>query len=404
MTLLDVLDLNQHVMSRLSSFEPTRAQALERARLVDPVAYAQSRNHLDGAVSGLSPYITHGLISLPEVVEVIRSKHPVRAQDKWMFELGWREYFRHVWQFTGSAIFHSLQPVPLAETFQAKEMPPDIRSACTGVPVIDQAVRTLYATGYLHNHARMWLASYVVHLRKVHWRVGADWLYGHLLDGDLASNHLSWQWVAGTGSSKPYLFNADNVARYAPNDWHSPGSVLDCSYEGLERLARQAQPVTGKPAPKFKATALDEPALLGTPPDTLGWSEPQSSEVSGRDVWLVHPWSLGEWPSHLSPQTVVVGIGVCEFHQTWPWSARRWHFVSQRMSELCQVKWWGDAEHMGAALRHARTVSSMDDPHIRPWLSQWARCEPTPTLFPSVDVRCNSFSKWWNRINRTSWV
>jgi deoxyribodipyrimidine photo-lyase len=52
-----------------------------------------------------------------------------------------------------------------------------------------------------------------------------------LLDGDLASNHLSWQWVAGTGSSKPYLFNADNVARYAPAPWHSQGSVIDQSYE-----------------------------------------------------------------------------------------------------------------------------------------------------------------------------
>ncbi|MGC8035725.1 FAD-binding domain-containing protein, partial [Salmonella enterica] len=74
------------------------------------------------------------------------------------------------------------------------------------------------------NHARMWLASYVVHLRKVHWRAGADWMVGHLLDGDLASNHLSWQWVAGTGSHKPYLFNAENVAKYAPAEWHSPGT------------------------------------------------------------------------------------------------------------------------------------------------------------------------------------
>jgi deoxyribodipyrimidine photo-lyase len=60
----------------------------------------------------------------------------------------------------------------------------------------------LYATGYLHNHARLWLASYLVHLRKVHWRVGADWMYSHLLDGDMASNYLSWQWVSSTGSNK----------------------------------------------------------------------------------------------------------------------------------------------------------------------------------------------------------
>jgi hypothetical protein len=79
-----------------------------------------------------------------------------------------------------------------------RELPTEIRQGCTGVPVIDEAVYALYANGTLHNHARMGLASYVVHVRKVHWRAGADWLYSHLLDGDLASNHLSWQWVAGT--------------------------------------------------------------------------------------------------------------------------------------------------------------------------------------------------------------
>ena len=93
----------------------------------------------------------------------------------------------------------------------------------------------------------MWLASYVVHLRKVHWRAGADWLVAHLLDGDLASNHLSWQWEAGTGSNKPYLFNADNVARYAPAQWHSAGSVIDASYETLDAMARSPRPLRAAP-------------------------------------------------------------------------------------------------------------------------------------------------------------
>ena len=95
-------------------------------------------------------------------------------------------------------------------------MPQDVLTGCTGITVIDEAVRTLYRTGYLHNHARMWLASYLVHLRKTDWKAGAMWMYRHLLDGDLASNALSWQWVAGTLTGKPYLFNAENVERYAP--------------------------------------------------------------------------------------------------------------------------------------------------------------------------------------------
>jgi deoxyribodipyrimidine photo-lyase len=173
----------------------------------------------------LSPYITHGLVSLPEVLAGVTAKQPLDVQHKFVFELGWREYFRHVWAFRGEEIFESLREGLLPQTSYSALLPADIRQAATGVPVIDMAVRTLYATGYLHNHARMWLASYVVHVRKVDWRIAADWLYGHLLDGDLASNHLSWQWVAGTGSSKPYLFNADNVARYAPAPWHSPADA-----------------------------------------------------------------------------------------------------------------------------------------------------------------------------------
>jgi deoxyribodipyrimidine photo-lyase len=80
-----------------------------------------------------------------------------------------------------------------------------------------------------------------VHVRHVHWRAGADWLVAHLLDGDLASNHLSWQWVAGTFSSKPYLFDAANVAHWAPPAWHSPGTAIDRPRDELERIALQDQ-------------------------------------------------------------------------------------------------------------------------------------------------------------------
>jgi deoxyribodipyrimidine photolyase len=68
-----------------------------------------------------------------------------------------------------------------------------------------------------------------------HWRAGADWLVLHLLDSDLASKHLSWQWVAGTASHKPCLFNAENVARYAPRP-----AIARCT-TGALRLSRFAE-------------------------------------------------------------------------------------------------------------------------------------------------------------------
>ena len=162
----------------LEDFAPTLAAARARIAAVRPAAYARTRNAIDGAVSGLSPYITHGLVSLAEVLAgVVSQQAPqtLSVQHKWVFELGWREYFRHVWQHRGDGILQSLHEGLLPDEAYTHTLPADIREARTGVPVIDEAVRTLYTSGMLHNHARMWLASYVVHLRKVHWRVGADW-------------------------------------------------------------------------------------------------------------------------------------------------------------------------------------------------------------------------------------
>jgi deoxyribodipyrimidine photo-lyase len=247
----------------------------------------------------------------------------------------------------------------------------------------------------------MWLASYVVHVRKVHWRVAADWLYGHLLDGDLASNHLSWQWVAGTGSSKPYLFNAENVARYAPAAWHSPGTVIDQSYEALDGLARHArQRGLGRPGAGAVGLPTTEPALLKAPPPDLGWTPPDATAVAGREVWLVHPWNLGELPPTLPTGTVVVGIFLTDFHSAWPWSERRWRFVASRMAELATLRWQGDAASLSAALKGAQHVRSTDEPHLKPWLPRWADCQASPALFPAVDRRCDSFSQWWNRASR----
>ena len=378
------------------AFAPTLAAAQARIAAVRPAAYARTRNAIDGAVSGLSPYITHGPVSLAEVLAGVSARHALPMQHKFVYELGWRAYFRHVWQHRGEGILRSLHDGPLPDAAYATELPADIRAGCTGVPAIDQAVRTLHATGMLHNHARMWLASYVVHVRKVHWRCGADWLYGHLLDGDLASNHLSWQWVAGTGSHKPYLFNADNVARYAPASWHSPGSVIDASYEALDRLARQ--PAQDSPGTVCSPSAW-EPPLRGEPPDDLGTVGADPALVNGREVWLVHSWNLGG-PSALPPDTLVIGLFVADFHRAWPWTDRRWRFVGTRMAELTPLRWHGDAAAIGAALAGARRVRSVDEPHLAPWLARWAECVAAPALFPPVAGRCDSFSRWWLRATR----
>ncbi len=363
-----------------SGLAPTLAAARARLAAVDVAAYAGTRNHLQGAVTCLSPYITHGLLTVPACLTAL----DLPPQHKLVYEFGWRAYFRHVWAHRGDAILQSLHPGPLPDEAYAPQLPADIRRGATGVPVIDQAVRTLYATGMLHNHARMWLASYVVHGRKVHWRAAADWLYAHLLDGDLASNHLSWQWVAATGSHKPYVFDAANVARFAPLAWHSWGSAVDLSYEAWDTLARRAEAL-----PAGDGAGVDEPALQHHP---AGARPPWPA---AGPVWLAHPWALGEPPAG----SAVVAVVITDAHAAFPWSTRRWGWVLARMGQLSGQLWVGSAGELAAALAGrpagAAPVHTLGNPHIDRWLPAGVHVTPEPQHFPQLGTRCDSFSRWW---------
>lgn len=395
-------NLNQHWSE---SLPPTREAALSRAAAVRPAHYAKTRNYIDGGVTGLSPYLTHGLVTLSEVLNVFLEKESLTTGHKLVYELGWREFFRHVWAHEGERIFESLHMGPLDDLQYKKELPTDIRHAHTGVPAIDEAIRLLYSTGGLHNHARMWLASYTVHIRKIHWRVGADWMVAHLMDGDLASNHLSWQWVAGTASHKPYLFNADNVARYAPSHWHSHESVIDVSYEELDRLARNARSADFMSIHSDDSlnSGTHEPIAYSLPPRDLTWIEPSSAEaelIRDHEVWLVHPWAIRQPPTDSSTNPLVIGVYLRDYHDMWPWSESRWRWVDAAMSTITPHRWLVRADELLTILKAARTVRSVDDLHVSKLLNTLAECDPSPMLFSPIERRCSSFSQWWNRTTK----
>ena len=367
-------------------FPPTDAALASRLAAVDPRAYARTRNALDGAVTRLSPYLTHGFTDVPAVIAAVRQRHALRDDDKLVFELAWREYFQHLWSYLGDGIFDSLRPPPAAR--YAQRLPPDIRRGATGVPAIDAAVRELYATGYLHNHARMWLAAYVVHLRKVAWRAGADWMVAHLLDGDLASNHLSWQWVAGTLTGKPYLFNADNVARYAPR-WASPGSAIDRGYDEFERIARADIDVGAEPGAR---AAVEEPELPQAPPLDGGW--PTAAAIE-----LLHPWSL----ARRQPQRPAVALLLPEFHARWRWSARRWAFVRGRLQALgVPAMCLPLADALQALRGHDVAVTATLAPYYRDLIDalrrRGAAVAEAPRQFDNPPRPCRSFSQFWNLV------
>lgn len=352
-------------------FPPNLDDALERVRAINPKDYASSRNFLAGAVTKISPYVTHGFINLADVAAEIESNYPAEECEKLIMEFGWREFFQHVWRHKGDHILRDLKP-GLPGIKYLPELPRDIVEARTGIPVIDGAVRELYETGYLHNHARMWLASYVVHIRKVHWRAGADWMYGYLLDGDLASNYLSWQWVAATFSSKPYVFNADNVARYAPL-WASPKTAIDVSYETLDLIAHGGQAVAAEWGSET-IKPYEVPPLFAMPPQDgiLPNAAPDLAFGDTKEVVnirLIHPWDLAEpllAPSDAAAGVKKIGIIHAPFHSQFPWSEKRWTFVMSRMQAITNTIFIGDLNRLLPALRQA---------------NQAAECQATETYY-----------------------
>ena len=213
--------------------------ALSLLTRVNPVAYGRSRNHLRGAVTRLSPYLRHGCLTQNEVREWALDKSGPSGAYRLVFELAWRDFWRRVWFARGDEIMRDIEPAKVA--LGNAPLSSDIATGNTGLTCMDDSIDALLNDGYVHNHARMWFAAYVVHFRKIDWRAGADWYVQHLLDGDVASNHLSWQWVASTFSNKPYFFNRENVQEYtdgepcmrcqASRDGTCP---FDASYEVLD--------------------------------------------------------------------------------------------------------------------------------------------------------------------------
>lgn len=211
-------------------FTTSYAAIIERMQHINPVQYSKTRNFINGAVTYLSPYISRGVISTKQIKDAVLSKGFKPYQiEKFLQELAWREYYQRVWQKKKEMIWEDLkQPQPNVAHHQ---MPVAIKNAATGIEAIDKQIKNLYATGYLHNHVRMYVASITCNIGQAHWRQPAEWLYYHLLDGDIASNNCSWQWVAGAFASKKYYCNQENINKYTFSKQQH--SFLDKSYDEL---------------------------------------------------------------------------------------------------------------------------------------------------------------------------
>jgi deoxyribodipyrimidine photo-lyase len=240
------------------------AALLEQVKSYQPGKYHSTRNYINGAVTSWAPYISRGFLSPVLVLEQLKEQHSYQEWIGFMQQMAWREYFQRVWQHQGDLILQDLKSAQIDVILE--QLPAPIHNANTGIMALDNAIHQLYDTGYLHNHLRMYLSMLHSNIFKAAWLPGAKWMYAHLLDHDPAANFLSWQWVAGTFSSKKYIANQDNINKYT--NTKQDGSFLDTEYENLTEsifnTAGQIKPNhVGKwPAPLDQNFDIDTNTIL----------------------------------------------------------------------------------------------------------------------------------------------
>lgn len=221
---------------------PTRSGALDQFTGFMQVLplYARDRNKVvpgHAAVSRLSPAIRHRLIDGLELTRLAMAAWPVGRIEKWLQEIWWRQYWKgwlggrpEVWSSYRQRLEQSWSQEILARAAA-------IEAAEAGNPIIDGFSRELSETGYLHNHARMWIAAWWIHQERLPWELGAAWFFRHLLDGDPAANTLSWRWVAGLQTpGKTYLARRSNLEKYLDPEWLAARADGLAAFEAPEAL------------------------------------------------------------------------------------------------------------------------------------------------------------------------
>jgi len=217
-------------------FDTEYSSIQDKIARIDPIQYGKTRNYINGSVTYLSPYISRGVISTKQVLDIVLKKgYQLSAIESFVKELCWRDYFQRVGQLKD--LNHEIKQSQAEVAHH--EIPVKILQANTGIEGIDREIQQLYSSGYMHNHCRMYTASLVCNLAHSHWHLPAKWMYYHLLDGDWASNACSWQWVAAANSNKKYYANQDNINQYTLTQQRD--TFLDKSYEVLETMSCPVQ-------------------------------------------------------------------------------------------------------------------------------------------------------------------
>ncbi|MEM6429753.1 MAG: FAD-binding domain-containing protein [Deinococcota bacterium] len=390
-------------------FEPTLAAAKQMLASYNPKTYAKTRNHVEGNVSRLNPYITWGVFTLTEVQRAVKAKLLAHSKDyqKFVSELAWKAFFREGFMALGERVYDSLEPYKYP-TNKRDELPEAVGQGSTGLTCIDSIVHELKETGYLHNHKRMWFAAYLVHFENVEWWHGEQLFYRYLLDGEPGANALSWQWVASTFAGKPYYFNGDNMRRYG----HEPceDAPFNTSYEDLNQSVFSGYGQGG-----YTKRPKEQPFTDGLPP------HPRLLRAAGdAPLVLLHAERLSDEAEVLNacPDVpVVVWLDSERFKDEQP-SWMRLHFAVSLAADLAKIleqqgrqvalSFSGDFEDVltCAAQWNCKSLAAADSWHPDTWsyLDELDELLPVSVIedepFARAATSLRSFSSYWRAVER----
>jgi deoxyribodipyrimidine photo-lyase len=233
--------------------------------------YNEGRNRPDlPDTSRISPHLHFGEIGPRQCLAAVRNAQVDRpgsgaGAETFLREIGWREFAHHLLHH-----FPRTATEPLDERFTRFPWTPNPvwleawQQGRTGFPIVDAGMRELWTTGWMHNRVRMIVASLLTKNLRQPWLEGARWFWDTLVDADLASNTLGWQWTAGCGAdAAPYfrIFNPSlQAARHDPNGSYVrrwlpdamvdyPPPVVDLQQSRAAALAGYAQIKTGAARP-----------------------------------------------------------------------------------------------------------------------------------------------------------
>ena len=209
------------------NFKPSRTFALEKLdNFIDKnlIDYSKLRNFDYGPenrtnVSGLSPYVSHGIINEIEIINKSLKKYSFVKNEKFIQEILWRVYWKGWLELRPNVWLDYLNDLKkIKENFKNNQNYLIAIDGKTNIECFNYWVNELKENNYLHNHARMWFASIWIFTLKLPWQLGAEFLLQHLYDGDAASNTLGWRWVAGIQTKgKNYLASEWNIKKFTNN-------------------------------------------------------------------------------------------------------------------------------------------------------------------------------------------